>query len=287
MTLLATVFVVQSSADARTLYVNNRVGQDQFDGLLESATSGESGPVRTIGRALALAQRSDLIVVANTGQPYYETFTMMGRDNSGTESFPFRIVSQGAIVSGAVSVPATGWQKVGADLWRVVPYRKGTYQLIRSGKALTERRQQKGERWFKVPVLAANEWCHFKGAIYYHAEQYSDPSDDDFAIAQGTTGATLLKVEHVVIRGLIFQHFRVDGIQLHDQAQNVLLDNVGTYENGRSGLTVAGTSILLLRECAVERNRDHSVLLQGLGAMEVEDSTWDKPPTNLNAELMP
>jgi hypothetical protein len=279
LAFLTVTLLILSTADAKTLYVNNRLGSDGFDGSLEAAVSGHAGPLKTIGRALKLATISDLIVVVKTEEPYYETLTIMGRDNSGTRTYPFRIVSQGAIISGAQRMAETGWKKVGQDLWKVVPYRKGSYQLIRAGKALKELRRAKGERWYKVPKLAENQWCHLRGAIYYHAEQFADPGDDDFAIAQATTGATFLKVEHVVVRGLIFQHFRVDGVHLHNQAENIVLDNVGIYENGRAGVVVSGTSTLRLKESSVQGNRDHSVLLQGVGAMVVQESDWDKPPT--------
>ena len=276
----ACVLSVQTNVHAKTLYVNNRLGSDRHDGLVESAVSGESGPVRTIGRALALAGLSDSIVIAKTKRPYYESLTIMGEKNSGTTTIPFRIVSQGAIVSGAIKVPDTGWKKVGKELWKVTPYRKGTYQLIRSGKALTELRKKKSERWYKVPELPENQWCHWHGSIYYQAEQFGEPNEDDFAVAQASTGATFLKVEHVVVRGVIFQHFRVDGIQLHNSATNIEFDNVGIYENGRAGLTVNGTSSVLLRGCEVLRNRDHSILLKGFGVLAVEETVWDNAPTD-------
>ena len=39
-------------------------------------------------------------------------------------------------------------------------------------------------------------------------------------------GLSLYKVEHVVIRDLTFQHFQVDGVNVHDLCANVVLDNV-------------------------------------------------------------
>jgi hypothetical protein len=269
-----------SSAQAKTLYVNNRLGSDQFDGVVESSVSAESGPVKTINRALALATFSDTIIVAKTAVPYYETLTIIGLKHSGTIRFPFTIISQGAIVSGAKPIPRSGWKKVGVDLWKVSPYRKGTYQLTRNGKALSELRRKPKESWYKVPKLAENQWCHWHGAVYFKSERFVEPGDENFALAQASTGATILKVDHVKIRGLIFQHFRVDGVQVHNAATNVTLDNVGTYENGRAGLTVSGTSKVLLRGCSVRRNRDHSILLKGFGVLAVEESDWDQAPTD-------
>ncbi|MDZ7618066.1 MAG: hypothetical protein U1E05_13765, partial [Patescibacteria group bacterium] len=56
----------------RDIFVSNTSGDDLFNGLgLQSAPDG-SGPVRTLARALRLAQAGDRIVMAKTDRPYRE-----------------------------------------------------------------------------------------------------------------------------------------------------------------------------------------------------------------------
>ncbi|MFP6764631.1 MAG: hypothetical protein VB858_13475, partial [Planctomycetaceae bacterium] len=67
-----------SDVRAETLYVNNRMGRDHNNGTQEKSVNETTGPVRTIQRALKLAGASDVISIANTGTPYYESITLYG-----------------------------------------------------------------------------------------------------------------------------------------------------------------------------------------------------------------
>ena len=117
--LSASLLAHSKDAAARTLYVNNRVGSDRFNGVAPEAVNRQTGPVATIGRALKLAKRSDIISLADTGVPYYESISLVGTRHSGTGERPFMIVGNGATLSGAIAVPETAWQQVGKDLWKL------------------------------------------------------------------------------------------------------------------------------------------------------------------------
>ena len=60
------------NAEAKTVYVNNAMGDDRFTGEREDFDVVEAGPVRTIARATELARLGDTISLADTGVPYQE-----------------------------------------------------------------------------------------------------------------------------------------------------------------------------------------------------------------------
>ena len=278
-TVVLTLSVAPCSLLAENIFVNNATGADRNDGSAAETVGTFAGPVRTISRALQLAKPSDAIVLANSGTPYFDEVTIDGRRLSGTEARPFRIVGNGAILSGAMALPPGAWEEVGRDLWRVKPHRKGHYQLVRNGAAVPELRQAADETWAELPELAENQWCVWKGAIYLHAEHNVDPGEQNFGIARGQCGITLHAVRHVRISDLTIQHYRLDGINVHDRASNVMLSNVALVENGRAGLTVAGSSTIQIAGAKTQGNRDFSMLVQEAAAVDVQETEFDAEPT--------
>ncbi len=277
--LVAALFFTNGTpALARIIFVNNRMGSDVFDGAREIGINEQTGPVRTIGRALKLAKKFDEIVVANTGVPYYESISLVGEQHSGSPDRPFRIVGNGAVLSGAAGIPPSAWEEVGTDLWRVTPYRKGHYQLIRRGKAVDELRPGPMERWKELPDLQEHQWCAWKGAIYYRSERLGEPAEQRFAFARKGCGITLYSVHDVVVTGFSIQHFRVDGVNANDLVINAWLANLISTQNGRSGLVVSGASTVHLISSRIEQNRDYSIWLREAAALSVEESEFDVQP---------
>lgn len=267
------------SAGAAVFYVNNRTGSERNDGLVDKPLNVLTGPVKSISRALQLAESGDTIEVANTGVPYYDNLTLQGTKHSGHADRPFTIVGNGATLTGAMIVPSGAWAEVGRDLWKLVPYRKGYFQLVRDGKALSELRPDSGEEWNSVPKLQTNEWCVWHGAVYYQSERLVSPSTLHMSIARRSCGITIFAARHIVISDLTIQHFRLDGVNLHDLATNVQLRNITLRENGRSGLAIGGSSTAQVILSDIHRNRDHSVLIRETSALAIDDCILDADPT--------
>lgn len=278
-TLVLALCAAPCSLMAENIFVNNATGADRNDGSAAETVGTFAGPVRTISRALQLAKQSDAIVLANSGTPYFDEVTIDGRRLSGTEARPFRIVGNGAVLSGAMALPPEAWEEVGRDLWRVKPHRKGHYQLVRDGAAVSELRPAADEAWTELPELAENQWCAWKGAIYLHAEHNADPGKQNFGIARDQCGITLHAVHHVRISDLTIQHYRLDGINVHDRATEVTLSNVALVENGRAGLAVAGSSTIQIAGAKIQGNRDFSMLVQEAAAVDVQETEFDAEPT--------
>jgi len=265
------------SAVAETYYVNNRVGNDRFDGLSERPIGGDNGPVRSLALALRRADKSDMIILAATGRPYYESLTLMGPRHSGTGQHPFQIVGNGAELSGARPLPADQWQPVADSVWRITPIRKGHYQLVENGAALPEVACERTAA--ALPELRVGNWCAWRGAIYFRTEKEASPRDMDLSIAEDGVGLTLLGIENVIITNLTLKHYRLDGINAHDRCREVVLDQITSTENGRSGITVAGSSRVAIFDSACRANRKSSLLITELGIADVEDCDFDAEPT--------
>ena len=270
---------VATSATAEVYYVNNRVGADRHDGLVETPLSNTTGPVKSISQALKLASFADTIIVANTGVPYYDNLSFQGEKHSGDPVRPFRLIGNGAIITGAMVVPEGAWREAGRDVWQVTPFRKGYFQLVRDGKALPEVRPQPGEKWDSIPDLEVDQWCTWNGSIYYRVERYVEPVTQRLSIARRSCGITVFAAHDIVISDLTIQHFRLDGVNLHDLATNIQLEKLTLHENGRAGLAIGGSSSGRINGSDIERNRDHSVLIQEAAAIALEDCILDADPT--------
>ncbi len=277
LVLLTLLLCLSTSLSAAVIYVNNRIGADAFDGASKKPIGQETGPVKTIRRALQLAESADTIVVENTGTVYYESIQLVGSRHSGLPQGPFTLVGNGAVVSGAKRVPPSAWRQVGADLWQLKPWRKGHYQLVLIDKRVAEHLCD--VRAVRLPEIPKNHWCAWRGSIYLRTEEFEDPRERAYSIAGLEVGLTLYRVHDVRILDVTFRHFRLDGINAHDQCRDVVLENVTASENGRAGLAVGGTSTLAVLKTALDDNRKHSVLITELGAAQGVETELSQPPT--------
>jgi hypothetical protein len=271
------VLILANTVSATTIYVDSRLGSDASDGTAQDPIGGGSGPVRTMQRAVQLVRQGDTISIRNNGTPYYGSFSLVGDRYSGRPVHPFAIEGNGAVLSGAKPIDADLWRSAGTDLWRITPIRKGFYQLVLDGEALPEVTVPRTAG--ALPSLSPGEWCAWRGAIYLQVDVNQNLGDMDLALAGEEVGLTLLDVHDVVLRDVVLEHYRLDGINAHDRCRNVLLENVICRQNGRSGLTVTGTSQVAAFNCRLEQNRVHSLLIEEKGAAALEECQLDRDPT--------
>ena len=275
--LVAVQFFAIRSMWAAEIHVDNRAGSDAFDGSAIEPQSNGIGPVRTLRRALKLAKAADTVVLVNRGVPYYETLQLVGSQHSGTASTKFSIVGNGAVISGATLVPSRGWRKVGTDLWRLTPLRKGHFQLLQHETPVPEHRYQAGTTL--SGQIPPGHWCVWRGSVYFKTAALEDPRKRRFSLASHDVGLTLFGVHDVRVVDVTFRHFRLDGINAHDLCRNVVIENVKSTGNGRAGLSVGGSSHVVVRNCELVDNRTHSLLISELGGAELLDTQVSEPPT--------
>lgn len=244
--------LVVCQATARDIFVNNRSGDDRFTGHEQAVQPGGAGPVRTIEKALRLAQQGDRIQVANTGQPYRESLSFMGTRHSGFEIQPFVLAGNGAVLDGSEPVPAKGWEHYRGAVFRFKPPRTEYQQLFLNLRPAT--RVAVGGMDVEPPKLNAREWCLHQGFLYFAVDPQNLPADYPLSFASKPAGITLVSVQNVLIQNLIVQGFQLDGISALNSARKVRLVQLTVRGNGRSGVTVGGASLAELDACRVGDN---------------------------------
>jgi hypothetical protein len=260
--------LLSSAVAGRDIYVDNVGGDDRFDGTSPRSMGG-NGPCRTISRALRAAEKGDRVIIANTGQPYFECVTLHGGNNSGYRDRPFVIEGNGATLSGLAPVPEEGWEGFTDQIARFWPYRKAFQQLYRDGLPL---KQRPAEDAGPLPALAPLEWCLFRGAVYFRPEDGMLPTDYRLEYGFHPVGLTLYEVRHVVVNNLVIQGYQLDGVNAHDNAFDVALAGLNCRGNGRSGISVGGASRVLIDACLVGNNNAAQVRTEGFCQVTIANS---------------
>lgn len=234
-----------AASPARDIYVNNEVGDDAFFGRVATPGSTVDGPVRTIARAILLAQPGDRIVLAPTKTPYRESITLAGSRLSRGILNDFILDGNGAVLDGSAPVPAeaweldrTAWDRHQRTVYRFVPEQKSHQQLFLGDRPAVRVFAEKFGG--APPALEPLQWCLFEGAIYFCVEPNRRPEDYPLRYAKLSVGITLHHVSGVTIRDLTVQGFQLDGIHLANTARDVRLQRVVLRGNGRAGLAVGG-----------------------------------------------
>jgi len=240
MALALLVLFGSTCVQAREIYVDNVGGDDSFTGRQQRMTSDLSGPVRTIARALQLAQSGDRIVLTANEEPYRESITLSGSRHSGYSEHPFVIQGNGAVLDGSAPVPKDAWERYRGPVFRFQPPGKAYQQLFLGGRPAG--RVAVGTPAQGPPQLEPLQWCLAGGYIYFCVESSKLPDEYDLTYARLRTGITLYHVRRVAVVDLTVQGFQLDGIQAANSARRVYLGGLTCRGNGRSGITVGGAS---------------------------------------------
>ena len=244
---------------AGEIFVDSLIGRDAYDGASVSTRGAGSGPVATLGRAVQLAQFSDVIVLRNTGIPYYGSISLTGERHSGTRYHPFVIEGNGATISGLRAVPPGSWQLVSPKLWKLTLTRKGYYRLLRDGRPLPEYIPE--DSLEPLTKLKSGHWVAWRGSLYFRQDGDTPPEDQAFAFAADQTGISLHQVSNVLISNVTLQHFRFDGLHAQGLCDGIILDNVTAIENGRAGVVSSGASRIEIFGGKIAANGRHQLLV--------------------------
>ena len=261
-------------AAATTYFVDMLAGDDAFDGQAEVPLTDTSGPYRTITRAMRSVRAGDTLNIINRGKPYYESVELLGGRLGEEAHIPIVINGNNCVISGARPIPQGGWELAGKDLWKFSPLRKGWFQLLLNGRPVREIPCPRNARL--RPELEPQTWCAWQGSIYYQAPRNEAPDLLPFAYAAEQAGLTVYEVNGAVIRDLTFQHFRIDGINCHDRAREIVFENVNSLENGRSGLAVGGSSQVVFVGGRLQGSRVANLIVSERGAADLRDTDLEK-----------
>jgi hypothetical protein len=254
---------------ARDLFVDNRAGDDRFDGTEPQTRGGGIGPFRTIARALRAVLPGDRIILANTGDPYRESVTVEGAKHSGSSYRDFEVWGNGATLDGSASIPGEAWESMGQGLWRFSPQRKSHQLLFLDGVVADRVVVEPGA--VTLPTLEPLQWCLFDRYLYFRPEEGRAP--DEYALSHSAlpVGITLHDVRRVTIRDLTIQGFQLDGINAHDNVFEATLDGLTCRGNARSGISVGGASRVRIQRCVLGNNGAAQLRTEGYCLVRLVD----------------
>jgi hypothetical protein len=268
---LATVLLLGApAADAREIHVSNTAGDDGATGHHPMSNHDRTGPVRSIAKALRLAEAGDRIVLANTGKPYRESVSLVGRRHSGYSYQPLVIEGNGAVLDGSARIPEGVWEHYRGAIFRFQPPRLEHQQLFLNDRPAP--RVYVGRPGGTVPELKPLEWCLLDEYLYFCVEPTKLPDDYALSCADRRVGITLFHVRHVAILDLTLQGYQLDGLNAFNSARNVRLAGLTCRGNGRSGVTVGGASLVEIDACLLGNNGQAQLLTLPLSETHVRNS---------------
>ena len=253
-----TWLMLVSLAAGRDVYVDNLAGDDTFTGDRPDSTAARTGPVRTITRALRLARQGDRIVLAKTAEPYRESISLVGSRHSGFSFRRFVIAGNGAILDGSAPVPQEAWEHYDGPVFRFRPRHLEYQQLFLDDQPVP--RVTASRPGQSPPALEPLQWCLHGAYIYFCVEWGKLPENYPLTYADKRVGITLFHVDQVAVTDLTVQGFQLDGINAHNTARDVVIQNVTCRGNGRAGIAVGGASLVDVDECLIGNN-GHAQLL--------------------------
>ncbi len=222
--------------------------------------------MRSIKRALQLANNGDRVVLAANDEPYRESLTLQAGRHSGVPGRPFEIVGNGAVLDGSHAVPQEVWHHAGDDVYRFRPSRMAHHNLFLDGKPVARQKVKRGEL---LPKLAPLEWCLHDRYVYFRPEKGRGPYQYELAHTTLRVGITLYETRHVVISDLVVQGFQLDGVNAHNSVFDATLVGLTCRGNGRSGIAINGASRVKIIACLAGDNGVAQVHADGYSHTEI------------------
>lgn len=253
-----------STACAVDLHVDNVRGDDLRDGGSGRGVGLQSGPLRTIGRALQMAHAGDRIVLVKNDEPYRESLTLQGPRHCGRDRTPLILDGRGAILDGTCEIPPSAWRVVRNGVFTFEPAYRSTGLLFLDGMPVPRPASANPAQ------LKPGESTLERGVAWFQLDGGILPSSLNVRWTTGLTGITLYDVQDVEIRDLYVQGFAIDGINVHNSARNVRMARVAVRGNGRSGLHVGGASRAVLEDSHASDNGRAQIHLEGSGHLRLK-----------------
>lgn len=289
LTLIACVWagLVSAWADPGIVYVNNRTGSDHLDGRAAApGGDGNSGPVATIARGLALVPVSGRVSIANTGIDYREAVRVQGL-RKGRAAGPLVIEGNGAAVTGLVTVPAARWTQFKDDVYWFE--NRTSEEPPKTGPMPNSNWLGflKHQGWFTEPqapeifFLDGQPAPHVRdlaaiapGGFFYDTQ--ASPRRLYFRLPPGKALAdctidvplntgVFVDDDYVVVRNLISRYSQDDGFAGF-WGIGVVFENCNGSFNCDQGISLHGTSVTIIDGGLFERNG-------GCGIVDVMTST--------------
>jgi hypothetical protein len=259
----------------RTIYVNNCIGSDGYDGqAAEPSAGGRSGPVASISRALKLVPTGGRVSIANTRADYRERVAVDGL-RKGRAAAPLVIEGNGAAVSGLVTVAPQRWIHFRDDLYyfeNLIGGQPPVYGPMPSSNWLFHWKHQ---GWFQErqapeifrlngrPAPHVRELAAIPAGGFFYDTQ-ANPRRLYFRLPAGRSlqacvidlplnEGVFVNDDYVVVRNLASKYSQDDGFAGF-WGVGVVFENCNGSYNCDQGISLHGTSQTLIDGGLYERN---------------------------------
>lgn len=226
-----------AAAAGRSLHVDPAQGDDRHDGV--------ALPVKTIARAIRLAQPGDTIHLAPA--VYYETADFSNKH--GDLGNPITLDGHGAVLDGSEPVTADQWESLGGGLFRKQHLLKhvdeaivGRWFLLWNGRMNHMGRTMKGP---KVPLkkpaeLEPGEWTYAADEEAFYLRLAPGESLDAANIRYPARSAGIIEsmaTSHITVRNLTNTHVYNDGCNIHGITRDCRFEHIASIDCGDDGFS--------------------------------------------------
>ena len=219
------------------LHVDPKNGRDSNDGRTQ--------PVKTIARALRLAQPGDTVHL--TPGRYLESADFTKKH--GSPGKPITLDGHGAVLDGSEPINADDWEALGNDLYRkahLLPRfddaMRGRWFFLWNGRMNRMGLCSKGPSLpLKMPAeLQPDEWTYVKDedAFYIRLPAGRSLADANIRYPARSSGVIQsIAGSWQVVRNVITTHVYNDGYNVHGQQRGLTYENIAAIECGDDGFS--------------------------------------------------
>ena len=232
-----TEVIADQISNANDLYVVPATGDD--------ANDGRAAPVRTIARAIRLAQPGDTVHLAPG--VYHESADLTNKH--GLPGKPITLDGHGAVLDGSEPVTSKEWQQISPGLYRRQQLYKrtddaivGRWFLLWDGKMNRMQRCSKGpsKPLKQVSELQPGEWTYVKyDDAFYLKLPPGQPLDEANIRYPARSSAVVQSIRgsYLTVRNITGTHVYNDGYNVHGAQRDLVFENITAIECGDDGFS--------------------------------------------------
>ncbi|QDU63181.1 hypothetical protein Pan216_40560 [Planctomycetes bacterium Pan216] len=265
----------------QVIYVNNRSGDDRFNGRSPERQPNGSGPLKSINAAIRQSSHGGRIVVVPTDSPYDEQVVVHGARLHGFSSQPLVIDGGGATISGRRSFHPDSWDRIAPGSFVRHGSRDSSGTLIIDGKLQEPVPNPiNGAK----PAINPGEHAFWFGRYYLRLEPETDISKLDIDECRRGAGMAIIHASHVTVRNFAFDGFGFDGAQVYGPAEAVIFKDCKFLDNADSGLTVRNDASVVLDNCQIAGNGASGLNVLNFSDVDLADSAFEENLVNRSVD---
>lgn len=227
----------EPALEARALHVDPHSGDDKNDGT--------TVPLKTIARAIRIAQPGDTIHLATVR--YFESADLTNKH--GAPGKPITLDGHGAVLDGSEPLKAAEWEALGGDLYRkvkLIPRMddaiKCRWFFVWNGKMNRMGLCSKGPSLpLKKPAdLQPDEWTYAQEEDAFYIKLPAGQSLDAAKIRYPLRSSAVVmsgKGSWLTVRNITGTHVYNDGFNVHGEQRHLVYENIAAIDCGDDGFS--------------------------------------------------